>query len=104
LTVAPRLDGDACSRHQLLQSFQRHCTRLTRDFFTSLEYNSGRDASDVEAGGRARRMVGVEFRDECLALQMRGESIDGWRHHSTRAAPVGVEIDGDWHVAIADGS
>src|SRR5690348_13546081 len=35
---------------------------------------------------------------------MRGESVNGGRHHSTRAAPVGVEIDGDGHLAVVDGA
>jgi hypothetical protein len=47
-------------------------------------------------------VVGVEFCDQSPALNMRREGVNGWRHHATRAAPVGVEINGDRHVALRD--
>jgi hypothetical protein len=42
----------------------------------------------------------VELCDECFSLEVRGEGVDGGRHHPAGAAPVGVEVDGDRDVAF----
>src|SRR6185437_9612774 len=80
-----------------------HCARLSRDFFATLEDDHRRNAANVEACGRALRVIGIELGDQRGALFVARELVDERRHHLTRAAPIRVEVDEHRDFGVRDG-
>lgn len=84
------------------QTGRIHCTRLTGDFPTSLEYNECRDTANTKTSGDPRMLFGIELCQTQTGFQTCRRFGKCGRHGTARAAPGSPEIHNDRAVIASD--
>jgi len=79
-----------------------HGARLACDLMSVSEQGKGRDTLDVELGGDALLVLGIELGEPHVGFKLCGRLLECRRHHLAWAAPWGPEVDQHGDVAAAD--